>query len=78
MRDRINPFINQTTSYAKVGKVDSNNYYRNVQVIDSKTGKKLPYKLEFIGGYDDGDNNSYYISIDHKGQYVKEITYAWC
>lgn len=75
MRDRINPFVSQTTSYAKVGKVDSNNHYRNVEAFDPKTGKKLPYKIEYIGGYNDGDNSSNYISINHKGQYVKEITY---
>lgn len=78
IRDRVNPFISQTVSYAKVRKIapngPSSNVYRNVQAID-KTGKKLPYKIEYIGGYYDGDNSSSYISITHKGQYVKEIRY---
>ncbi|TSO27027.1 YxeA family protein [Lactobacillus sp. LL6] len=70
MRDRINPLISQTTSYAKVQKGTQS--YDNVQAIDSKTGKNLSYRLDHVGGYDPSRE---YISINHKGQYVKEITY---
>lgn len=71
-RDRFNPFISETTSYAKVkdpGNTDS--MYRNVQSINPKTGKNLPYKIKYIIKHDTGN----YISIDHKGQYVKSINY---
>lgn len=68
--DRINPTIPETISYAKVAK--GQNRYHQVKIIDSKTGKVLPYKLEDVGGY---LPDRQYISIDHKGQYVRNIKY---
>lgn len=71
LRDRVNPFISETTSYAKVKKGTQS--YNNVQAIDPKTGKNLSYKIDYVGGYD--PYGSGYISIDHKGQYVRSINY---
>lgn len=68
--DRLNPLIKETTSYAEV-KLDTQDY-RNVQAYDSK-GQPLKYKLKRVGGYDPSQK---YISITHKGQYVKSITYV--
>lgn len=68
--DRVNPFVAQTVSYAKVAKGKAK--YVNVTAFDAKTGKALPYKIKQVGGYDpDGE----YIAITHKGQYVKRIRY---
>lgn len=69
-RDRLNPFISETTSYAKVQKGTQS--YNNVQAIDPKTSKNLSYKIDHVGGYDPSRG---YISIDHKGQYVRSINY---
>lgn len=68
--DRINPFIPQVISYAKVAK--GTQQYRNVQAYDLKTKKALSYKIRRVGGY---DPSGQYISINHKGQYVKSIRY---
>lgn len=68
--DRVNPFIPETTSYAKVQKGTQS--YNNVQAIDPKTSKNLSYKIDHVGGYDPSRG---YISIDHKGQYVRSINY---
>ncbi|WEV43081.1 YxeA family protein [Lactobacillus sp. ESL0684] len=67
--DYINPLIDMEISYAKVPKHTQK--YRNVQAVDNN-GKKLPYKIKYIGGYDPGRQ---YIYIEHKGQYVKQIEY---
>lgn len=68
--DRINPFVNQTLSYAKVDK--GTQRYHNVKIIDPATKQARSYTLKNVGGYDpDGQ----YIKINHKGQYVKEIRY---
>lgn len=68
--DRINPLVSRTTSYAKVTKGTQRYYY--VDAFDSKTKKALPYQIKEIIGYDPSGE---YISIDHKGQYVKSIKY---
>lgn len=68
--DRINPFVAQTVSYAKVEK--GTQRYHNVKIVDPTTKQKRTYTIRNVGGYDpDGQ----YIKIDHKGQYVKEIHY---
>ncbi|QNQ84339.1 YxeA family protein [Lactobacillus sp. PV037] len=68
--DRINPFVVQTVSYAKVEK--GTQRYHNVEIIDPNTKKTRAYKLNNVGGYDPDEQ---YIKINHKGQYVKEIRY---
>ena len=68
--DRANPAIPEVTSYAKVKKNTQN--YLNVQAYNPETGKKLPYKIERVGGF---DPSRQYIKIDHKGQYVRKINY---
>lgn len=70
LRDRLTPFIPETTSYAKVQKGTQS--YNNVQALDPKTGKNLSYKIDHVGGYDPSRS---YIAIDHKGQYVRSIDY---
>ncbi|MCO6527743.1 MAG: YxeA family protein [Lactobacillus sp.] len=67
--DYLNPMIKMETDYAKVPK-HTQKYY-NVQAID-KSGKKLPYKIKYVGG---NDPSRQYIVIRHKGQYVKVIDY---
>lgn len=69
--DYFNLAIPETKSYAQVPK-NTQQYY-NVQAYDSKTGSKLPYKINRVGGY---DPSLEYIKIDHRGQYVKEIQYV--
>ena len=66
--DRLNPFISQETSYAQVDK-GTQRYY-NVKAYNPKTKKNL--LLKKVGGY---DPSGQYISIQHKGQYVKSIKY---
>jgi uncharacterized protein (TIGR01655 family) len=66
--DRVNPFISQETSYAQVDK-GTQRYY-NVKAYNPKTKKNL--LLKKVGGY---DPSGQYISIQHKGQYVKSIKY---
>ena len=68
--DRVDPAIPEVISYAQVPK--NTQKYFNVQAYDSKTGRKLPYKIKKVGGY---DPSRQYIKIVHKGQYVKEIKY---
>lgn len=68
--DRLNPFVHETISYAQVAK--DTQKYTNVTIINPKTGKKLPYELKQVGGY---DPDRQYIAIDHKGQYVRQIKY---
>ena len=68
--DRANPAIPEVTSYAKVKKNTQN--YLNVQAYNPDTGKKLPYKIKKVGGF---DPSRQYIKIDHKGQYVRKINY---
>lgn len=68
--DRLNPLIAEQTSYAAVPK-NTQKYY-DVQSFNPKTGNMLPYKIKYIGGY---SPNEKYISIDHKGQYVRSIEY---
>lgn len=70
LRDCVNPFISETISYAKVPKDTQS--YNNVQAINPKNGKNLTYKIDHVGGY---DPERRYVSINHKGQYVKEIRY---
>ena len=65
--DRLNPFISQETSYAQVDK-GTQRYY-NVKAYNPKTKKNL--LLKKVGGY---DPSGQYISIQHKGQYVKSNT----
>jgi uncharacterized protein (TIGR01655 family) len=67
--DYLNPMIKMRVDYAKVPK-NTQKYY-NVQAID-KAGKKLPYKILYVGGY---DPTMQYVAIHHKGQYVKVIDY---
>ena len=69
--DRFNLTIPETKSYAKVEK--NTQKYFNVQAYDAKTGKKLPYRITRVGGY---DPSKQYIKIDHRGQYVKKIQYV--
>ncbi|WP_223897337.1 YxeA family protein [Lactobacillus huangpiensis] len=69
--DYFNVAIPKTYSYAQVPK--NTQKYFNVQAYDSKTGRKLPYKIKKVGGY---DPSRQYIKIVHKGQYVKEIKYV--
>lgn len=68
--DRFNPFISEAVSYAQVPK--GTQQYRNVQIYNPKTKKLVPYSLNKVGGY---DPEGQYISITHKGQYVKSIKY---
>ena len=68
--DRADTSIPEVTSYAKVPKNTQN--YLNVQAYNPDTGKKLPYKIERVGGF---DPSRQYIKIDHKGQYVRKIDY---
>ena len=67
--DYFNPLLKTEISYAQVPK-NTQKYY-NVQAVN-KLGKKLPYKLNFVGGY---DASKEYIVIQHKGQYVKLVDY---
>lgn len=66
--DRLNPFISQEISYAKVNK--GTQQYYNVKAYNLKTKKNI--SLKKVGGYDPAGQ---YISIQHKGQYVKSIKY---
>ncbi len=66
--DRVNPFIVRQTSYAQVSK--GAQQYRNVNAYSPKTKQKV--LLKKVGGY---DPSGQYISIQHKGQYVKSIKY---
>lgn len=66
--NRLNPFISQEKSYAQVDK-GTQRYY-NVKAYNPKTKKNL--LLKKVGGY---DPSGQYISIQHKGQYVKSIKY---
>lgn len=66
--DRVNPFISQETSYAQVPK--GMQQYKNVTAYTPKTNKNM--SLQKVGGY---DPSGQYISIQHKGQYVKSIKY---
>ena len=68
-KDHLNPYIKMETDYAKVPK-NTQKYY-NVQSVD-RNGKKLPYKIKYVGGYDPSQE---YIAIHHKRQYVKLIEY---
>lgn len=68
--DRADTSIPEVTSYAKVPKNTQN--YLNVQAYNPDTGKKLPYKIKKVGGF---DPSRQYIKIDHKGQYVRRIDY---
>ena len=68
--DRADTSIPEVTSYAKVPKNTQN--YLNVQAYNPDTGKKLPYKIKKVGGF---DPSRQYIRIDHKGQYVRKIDY---
>lgn len=68
-KDHLNPYIKMETDYAKVPK-NTQKYY-NVQAVD-RNGKKLPYKIKYVGGYDASQE---YIAIHHKRQYVKLIEY---
>ena len=68
--DRADTSIPEVTSYAKVPKNTQN--YLNVQAYNPDTGKKLPYKIKKVGGF---DPSRQYIKIDHKGQYVRKIDY---
>ena len=68
--DRADTSIPEVTSYAKVPKNTQN--YLNVQAYNPDTGKKLPYKIKKVGGF---DPSRQYIKIDHKGQYVRKINY---
>ena len=67
--DYFNPYIKMETDYAKVPK-NTQKYY-NVQAVD-RNGRKLPYKIMYVGGYDPSQE---YIAIHHKRQYVKLIEY---
>lgn len=67
--DRINPFLEMETDYAKVEK--GTQQYRNVVVYDAD-GEKLAYTLDYVGGY---DPTREYITIEHQGQYVRRIDY---
>lgn len=66
--DRFNPYVSQETSYAQVTK--GTQQYKNVKAYNPKTGKSV--FLKKVGGYDPSGK---YISIQHKGQYVKSIKY---
>lgn len=66
--DRINPLISSEVSYAQVPKGAQR--YENVRAYSPKTKKCI--SLKNVGGY---DSSGQYISIQHKGQYVKSIRY---
>ena len=66
--DRLNPFISQEISYAKVNK--GTQQYFNVKAYKLKTKKII--SLKKVGGY---DPSGQYITIQLKGQYVKSIKY---
>lgn len=68
--DRFNPFIPQVISYAKVPK--GTQQYKNVKIYDPKSNNVLSYRIKQVNGY---DPSRQYISINHKGQYVKSIRY---
>ena len=68
--DRADPTIDEAISYAKVPA--NTQEYLNVKAINPETGKKLPYRIKRVGGYEPGRQ---YIRIDHKGQYVRKIDY---
>jgi uncharacterized protein (TIGR01655 family) len=68
--DQINPFINEETSYARVPLKTQT--YQDVKIY-SKTGQKLSYTLKHVKGY---DATQQYAAIQHKGQYVKHLSYV--
>lgn len=68
--DRINPFINEETSYARLPLKTQT--YQDVKIY-SKTGQKLSYTLKHVQGY---DATQQYAAIQHKGQYVKHLSYV--
>lgn len=68
--DRFNPFLSETVSYAQVS--TGTQKYKNVKIYNPKTSKLESYRLHNVGGY---DSSREYISIRHKGQYVKSIKY---
>lgn len=68
--DRFNPFVSETVSYAQVP--TGTQKYKNVKIYNPKTTKLESYRLHNVGGYDPSRE---YISIRHKGQYVKSIKY---
>lgn len=70
LTDRVNPFISEETSYAKVPL--RTRTYRNIEIY-SKNGQKLSYTLKFVQGY---DTTRKFASIQHKGQYDKRISYV--
>ncbi|GAA2865163.1 YxeA family protein [Lactobacillus intestinalis] len=68
--DRFNPFISETVSYAQVP--TGTQKYKNVKIYNHKITKLKSYRLHNVGGYDPSRE---YISIRHRGQYVKSIKY---
>lgn len=68
--DRVNPFVPEQTSYAKVPQ--GTQRYRNVKLY-AATQTKPTLVLKEMTGYDpDGK----YVAVWHKGQYVKRVTYV--
>ncbi|ARY90321.1 MULTISPECIES: YxeA family protein [Lacticaseibacillus] len=68
--DRVNPFVPEQTSYAKVPQ--GKQRYRNVELYTA-TQTKPTLVLKEMTGYDpDGK----YVTVRHKGQYVKRVTYV--
>lgn len=68
--DRFNPFISEAVSYAQVP--TGTQKYKNVKIYNPQTSQFESYRLHNVGGY---DSSREYISIRHKGQYVKSIKY---
>ena len=68
--DRFNPFVSETVSYAQVP--TGTQKYKNIKIYNPKTSKLESYRLHNVGGY---DLSREYISIRHRGQYVKSIKY---
>ncbi|UYN56615.1 hypothetical protein [Lacticaseibacillus chiayiensis] len=66
----INPFLSEQTSYAKVPQ--GTQRYRNIELYTA--GQEKPtMMLKEMTGY---DPEGQYVTVQHKGQYVKRVTYV--
>ncbi|WP_424321095.1 YxeA family protein [Lacticaseibacillus chiayiensis] len=70
LTDRINPFLSEQISYAKVPQ--GSQRYRNIELYTA--GQEKPtMMLKEMTGY---DPEGQYVTVQHKGQYVKRVTYV--
>ncbi|RXT57998.1 YxeA family protein, partial [Lacticaseibacillus chiayiensis] len=68
--DRINPLLPEQTSYAKVPQ--GTQRYRNVELYTVRR-EKPTMVLKEMTGY---DPKGQYVAVQHKGQYVKRVSYV--